>query len=293
MSYPQHDKCIVCGSAELTDLKDYSETALCKCNHCSMVFSRNIPSTHELEEYYSRENYNRTAYLSPITVNRYIALLDEFEKYRKTNRILDVGAGYGFLLKIAKSKGWEVYGTELTDDAVEHCKAEGIEMRKGNLHEVGFEEGMFDVITSIEVIEHLNTPNELVGEMKRLLRPGGKAYLTTPNFNALLRYRLKSKYDVIEFPLHLCYYTKRTLGKLFKDHGFQVEKIRTTGISLTRLRTSKGKSNQDYVSETSDDEMIRYRIERNWFLRVGKGMINGILNLFKVGDSLKASFIKK
>ena len=293
MSYPQHQHCLICNSDKLTNLPEYSDTSLCKCQNCSFVFARNVPSQQDLEEFYGGENYNRTNYLSPITISRYEELLDGFEKYRKTNKILDVGSGYGFLLKIARKRGWEVYGTELTDDAVNFCSEEGINMRKGNLNEVGFDPDMFDIVTSIEVIEHLNNPNELVKEMMRIVRPGGKVYMTTPNFNAVLRYRLKSKYDVIEFPLHLCYYTAKTLKKLYRSHGFEIEKIRTTGISLTRLRTSKGKSNQDYVSETSDDEMIRYRIEHNWILRMGKGITNGFLNLFKIGDSLKASFIKK
>ncbi len=293
MSYPQHNNCLICNSDQLLNLEAYSDTSLCKCQECSFVFARNIPSRKELEDFYNSDNYNRTNYLSPITIARYEELLDDFEKYRKTNKILDVGAGCGFLLEIALARGWEVYGTEFTDDAVEYCKEKGIQMRKGSLDEVNFDPEMFDVVTSIEVIEHINNPNVLVSEMKRVIRPGGKVYMTTPNFNAVLRYRLKSQYDVIDFPLHLCYYTPKSLRKLYTNHGFEVEKLRTTGISLTRLRTSKGKSNQDYVSETSDDEMIRYRIERNWFLKIGKRLTNGFLNLFKIGDSLKASFIKK
>ena len=145
----------------------------------------------------------------------------------------------------------------------------------------------------IEVIEHINNPNEYLKKANEILRKGGKFYLTTPNFNSYLRYRLKENYNVIEYPNHLCYYTRKTLAKLFNDNGFRTHKIQTTGISLTRLRTSKGKSDQEYVSETSDDEMVRYKIERNKTLRIGKRMINSILNLFKIGDSLKGSFIKE
>lgn len=293
MMYQLHSNCLLCNSNRLRDLKEYSETSLCKCQDCSFIFARKIPTSEELENFYGGENYNRTNYLSPITVHRYQELLDDFEKYRKTNKILDVGAGCGFLLEIALKRGWEVYGTELTEDAVHHCSEKGISMRKGNLKDAAFDEGMFDVITSIEVIEHINNPTELVPEMNRILRKGGKTYLTTPNFNAVLRYRLKSKYDVISFPLHLCYYTPKTLRKIFENNGFETQKIRTTGISFTRLKTSKGISNQDYVSETSDDEMMRYRIERNKFLKMGKAITNWFLNLFKIGDSLKASFIKK
>ena len=52
-------------------------------------------------------------------------------------------------------------------------------MRKGSLEEVEFDADMFDIVTSIEVLEHLNNPNTLVKEMKRIVRPGGKVYMTT------------------------------------------------------------------------------------------------------------------
>lgn len=231
--------------------------------------------------------------MSPITINRFNDLLDHFEQYRQTGKILDIGAGYGFFLEIARQRGWEVYGVELTDEAVDYCKSKGITMYKGELHEVNLEPEKFDVIISIEVIEHINNPNEYLKEAHKLLRKGGEFYVTTPNFDSLLRYRLKEKYNVIEYPNHLCYYTRKTLRKLFETNNFTTKSIRTTGISLTRLKTSKGKSSQSFVSETSDDEMLRYRIEKNKSLRLFKRVTNSVLNLFNVGDSLKGNFVKK
>lgn len=264
---------------------------LTKCDSCTLVFSKKNPSRTELISFYENE-YRRTAFFSSITVSRYNELLDSFEKYRKTNKLLDVGAGNGFFLEIAKARGWEVYGTELTEQAVTVCSNKGIHMRQGCLNEVGFDTEMFDVITSFEVIEHINNPKLIVAEMYRTLRKGGKTYITTPNFNSLLRYRLKENYDVIEYPNHLVYFTKQTIKKLFKDEKFKVKHIKTTGISLTRIKTSKGKSNQEYVSETSDDEMIRHRIEKSKALKMGKRLTNWVLNIFGVGDSLKGTFIK-
>ena len=98
---------------------------------------------------------------------------------------------------------------------------------------------------------------------------------------------------MIDYPNHLCYYTPKTLTKLFTEHGFNKERLETTGISITRLKTSKGKSNQQYVSETSDDEMLRYRIEKNALLKFGKSISNSVLNLLKIGDSMKATFVKE
>ncbi|MDX2359908.1 MAG: class I SAM-dependent methyltransferase [Crocinitomicaceae bacterium] len=273
-------------------MKGYESPALYSCKDCSFVFTKKIPEHKELIEHYS-SNYAITRYFSPITAKRYSDLLDSFEPFRKTNRILDIGCGHGFFLEIAMQKGWEVYGSELTEASVKECSKKGIKMFHGELKDGPFENDFFDIIVSIEVIEHINSPQEFVDQIYKLLRKGGEFYMSTPNFNSTLRYRLKADYDVIEYPNHLSYYTHKTLTKLFLDHQFLVDKISTTGISITRLKTSKGKSNQEYVSETSDDEMLRYRIERNIFLRAGKSITNGILNLFKIGDSLKASFIKK
>lgn len=291
-SVKQHNVCLICGSEELQAKPRYEAVNLCQCKSCGFVFSRNIPSWDEISEYYA-DDYELTSYISPITVKRYHELLDTFESERKTNKILDIGAGYGFFLEIAKERGWEVFGTEITQNAVEICRSKGIQMFEGPLHQINFDNLQFDVVVSIEVLEHINTPKEFVGKINDLLRPGGLFYLSTPNFDAALRYYLGNKYDVIEYPNHLCYYTKKTLALLMENHGFETLNIRTTGISFTRIKTSKGKSDQDYVAETSDDEMLRYKIEKNGGLRAMKTAANGMLNLLKAGDSLKGTFRKK
>jgi 2-polyprenyl-3-methyl-5-hydroxy-6-metoxy-1,4-benzoquinol methylase len=63
-------------------------------------------------------------------------------------------------LEVAKRKGWEVYGTEYTDEAVAICAAKGINMIKGKLNPAHYAAESFDIITSFEVIEHINNPNE-------------------------------------------------------------------------------------------------------------------------------------
>ena len=288
----QNTACILCSSANIAAYKGYESVGLIKCNPCKFIFCKNIPSKDELNKYYT-DSYERTRYLSPITISRFNELLEGFEKYRKTGKILDIGAGYGFFLEIARQKGWDVYGTEITDEAVTHCKKKGIKMSKGELQNISLEENTFDVIVAIEVLEHVNNPGEYIEHAHKALRKGGFFYITTPNFNAILRYHLRDKYNIIGYPNHLCYFTNKTLRKLVANYGFKTQKIATTGISLTRLKTSKWKSNKEFVSETSDDEMMRYKIERSRTLKLMKRISNGILNFFKIGDSLKGSFIKK
>lgn len=287
----QHNNCLICNSNGLERIPGYEAAHLCQCKSCNFVFSQQIPSQQELIEHY--EGYGRNDYLSPLTILRYNELLDEFEQYRNSGKLLDVGCGIGYFLEEAKKRGWEVYGTEYTDEAVEICSKKGIQMNQGKLETSNYDVESFDIITSFEVLEHINNPVEELTNFNSLLRKGGLVYLTTPNFNSLLRYRLKAAYNVICYPEHLSYYSPKTLKKVFSKSGFSVKKIKTTGISLTRLKTSQGKSNQELISETSDDEKMRNQFESKWYLKKMKALINWVLTLIGKGDSLKGYFIKK
>jgi 2-polyprenyl-3-methyl-5-hydroxy-6-metoxy-1,4-benzoquinol methylase len=286
-----HQNCLICNSEKLEELKGYEKFHLCQCKKCNFVFAKKIPTLQELEEHY--DGYGRNDYLSPITIKRYNQILDKFEEYRETGNLLDVGCGIGLFLEVAKKRGWNVYGTEYTDEAIRICKSKGIQMKKGKLNPADFEGIEFDILTSIEVLEHINNPIEELNNFNKLLRTNGIVYATTPNFNSLLRYKLKQAYNVICYPEHLGYYTPKTITNVFKKCGFSKVKIETTGISITRLKTSQKKSTQAFVSKESDDEVLRNKMENNKLLGLAKKIINTSLTIAGKGDSLKVTFKKK
>ena len=290
MQEEYHLSCLICNNPKLKDLEYYKHAFLTKCQNCNFVFSRKIPSQKELNKHY--EGYGRNDYLSPITIKRYNELLDKFEKFKKTGKILDVGCGVGYFLDEAKKRGWEVYGTEYTNEAIKICKNKEIHMQEGKLNPKNYTDEEFDVITSFEVLEHINNPVEEIKIFHKLLRLGGLVYLTTPNFNSISRYYLKSKYNIITYPEHLSYYTPKTLKKLFKSSNFKAYKIETTGISITRIKTSMGISDQPLISVKSDDERIRKQLESNKVLKKVKTLINYGLTIFGRGNSLKGWFVK-
>lgn len=285
------ENCLICNSNDIHSIDGFEHAHLHKCADCNFVFSSRIPLKSELDEIY-KDEFNHTTYFSPITIIRYEKLLANFEPYRKTNRILDVGAGCGFFMETAKKNGWDVVGTEISELCIDKCNEKGLDIYRGELQSINFDPEQFDVIVGLEIIEHVPNPKGMLEEMYRLLRKGGLLYITTPNFNALNRFRLKGQYDVVNYPIHLTYFTPKTLRKTAKIIGFNPKKMCTTGYSITRVKTSKGMSNQAYVSETSDDEILRQKIEGSAFLKFGKWLLNGFLNLFKVGDSLKAFLVK-
>jgi 2-polyprenyl-3-methyl-5-hydroxy-6-metoxy-1,4-benzoquinol methylase len=290
-NYQEHNECLVSGSKSLKQLKGYEKHYLVKSRPLGFVFCSRIPTQDELVKHY--EGYGRQNYLSPITIKRYNEWLDEFEKYRKTGKILDIGCGIGLFLLEAQKRGWEVYGSEFTDKAIEICRSQGINMHQGKLDPSWFPDETFDVITSFEVLEHINNPIEEVQNINRILRKGGLFSFTTPNFNAVARYVLRSDYNVIGYPEHLSYYTKRTMNYLLSKAGFKQKKLATTGISLTRIRTSlNNASKEDYVGQTSTDEKLRVHLENNKLSYFVKRVVNGTLNRLGLGSSMTGRYEK-
>lgn len=284
--------CPLCGSHDMRALKEYSKHHLVKCRNCSFVFSRKIPSDSELAYVYNTFFIIQQS-VSPITVKRYNEMLDYFEPFRKTNNIIDVGCGDGYFLDEAKKRGWNVYGTEYMDTKVEFCRQKGINMSQGILDPRNYAPEFFDVIVSIEVIEHINNAKDEIKNFYSMLRPGGIVYLTTPHYNSLSRHLFHGKWNIIDYPSHLSYYTKKTLRRLFKDAGFTLTRFATTGFSISQAKLSLRKGSRQPSTSTVSDTGVRTAIERNRFLQLAKKSVNSLLTAFNLGDTIKSVFVKK
>lgn len=280
--------CLICNHPDFKILKGYEKNHLVKCKSCGFVFCENIPEEKELLEYYTF--YPRNSINSNITIKRYNKLLDEFEAYRKTNNLIDIGCGDGYFLAEAKKRGWTVYGTEFTNTAMEICSEKGIIMNRGALSTDSYEGIRFDVVTSFEVIEHINYPQQEINVVSSVLRSGGLFYFTTPNFNSISRMVLKDRcVKIVGYPEHLAYYTPKTIVALLKMHGLVKIKLLTTGIDFNQFKNNRKKNNQHLKVE----ESLREKAETRFFYKHIKGIVNQALNLSKTGDTMKIWAIKK
>jgi 2-polyprenyl-3-methyl-5-hydroxy-6-metoxy-1,4-benzoquinol methylase len=287
-------KCPLCGSQHLKIMKGYEKDTIVRCNDCTFVFCKKIPADAELQKYY--EGYPSFQTVSDVTIKRYNQLLDELEKFRVNNTIIDVGCGEGFFLEQAVKRGWNAYGTEYAEQYIETCRKKNINMAPGKFEPENYSPRFFDALISIEVIEHINYPSAEVKNFSEAVRSGGIVYLTTPNFNSISRRMLKEKWNVISYPEHLTYFTPKTITKIFDSNGFRMQKIKTTGISIGRLKVSMGKKKINSAAENISrvkDEKLREGIEKNIFLRLIKAFINFLLTVSGTGDTLKAYFIKR
>jgi SAM-dependent methyltransferase len=287
-----HQRCLICGGASLKALPKFDRYGLVQCAACGFVFCRPIPSKEDLDRHYHGYGSGQHGYVSPITVKRYEEILDRMAPYRQSGKMLDVGCGSGHFLVTAARLGWEVYGTEYSDTLYEVCAAKGIRMALGPLEPEDYEPESFDVLTSFEVLEHINNPLEELAKFYRLLRPGGLVYCTTPNFNALQRYQLGPEYSIISYPEHLSYYTRKTLREVFERAGFETLEVATTGLSLSRAKPKSKSGPQKITGQDAPDEVARQKIESNALLGLAKSAANGLLSATGTGLTLKGYFRK-
>lgn len=156
------------------------------------------------------------------------------------DRVLDLGCGAGAFTAIAASArpGTRVVGADVAEAALARARAAhpGLEFRLVPFDgPLPFEDGAFTVVWASEVIEHVADTAMWLSEVRRVLVPGGRLLLTTPDHG-----RLRLLIDGIERhsePLgdHLHLYTGRSLRELLGEFGFGEVSVRAaSGPPLLR-----------------------------------------------------------
>jgi SAM-dependent methyltransferase len=152
------------------------------------------------------------------------AILESFlegikDKLRTQNselKILDVGCGTGANLEMLKNFG-EPEGVDVSDDALEFCKAKGLKVHKGLAEKLPFEDESFDVVTALDVVEHLDDDIAGLKEMNRVMKNSGRALIFVPAFMWLWGVQD----DVSN---HRIRYTKKQIVERLKSAGFEIER---------------------------------------------------------------------
>jgi SAM-dependent methyltransferase len=140
---------------------------------------------------------------------------------KKGARTLDLGAGSGALAEQLKNAGFNVMGVDISDDF-----SLDVEFVQADLNDPNFAAQIkppFDLITSVEVIEHLENPTAFLRSIDSLLSPSGVAILTTPNVEnaaARIKYFLSGKLRIMDHhspehitPIHLDLFTRQLIPR--------------------------------------------------------------------------------
>ncbi len=105
---------------------------------------------------------------------------------RPVQRYLEVGAGEGYGLEVAREMGWEVFGQDISLQFAEQVKKRlGITLQLGILNSETYPKGHFDFIYMDSVLEHVSDPINFMEILKGYLAPGGVLYVVLPNEDSL------------------------------------------------------------------------------------------------------------
>lgn len=143
-------------------------------------------------------------------------------------KLLEIGCGSGDQLKFLQRLGWNVEGLDLDPVATEIATSRGLRVYTGSLEKQYFSSQKFDVIVSSHVIEHVHDPVSLLRECRRILNPGGKLIIVTPNTTSLFHKWFGSNWLHLDSPRHLHLFNSASLRRAAEAADLSICKITST-----------------------------------------------------------------
>jgi SAM-dependent methyltransferase len=266
------------------------------CGGCGVYFLNPMPTLEYLSNAYPRDYY---AYSVPSAARtpgplrkrmwRLIRHLIFFTsgwtgdpKFPRPGSMLDIGCGAGHFLFYMREKGWTVRGVELNSDAAAAGREGGLDIFGGTLHDAELPSAAFDYVRSNHSFEHIHNPREVLREIRRIVRPGGRLFIGVPNLAGLMPKMWGPYWWYLGAPVHTYGYTPASISRLLAEEGFQVEKISynstfagITGSLQIWLNRNNGKGSEEGWVVKS----LALRLFGHWLAR--------IIDLFRAGDCME------
>jgi SAM-dependent methyltransferase len=239
--------CAVCGSDEVIPLAvgedfeyrtspDAFLAVQCKC--CELVYLNPRPAMGELDRIYPPDyhafDFSADRYGFVYKVRRRLEakrLLKACKGLSADARIIDVGCGDGFHLKLLKDFGqktWQLEGIDMSDRAAEIGQRQGLTIHPGVVQSVDLPKGSYDLALMIATVEHVDDPQAVLTAVRDLLKPGGRLVLVTDNTDTLDFKWFKGRHwGGYHFPRHWQLFNPKTLRRLADVTGLEVVECST------------------------------------------------------------------
>ena len=201
---------------------DRNHCRIVQCKKCGLVFANPI-----FDDDYILDLYRNFAFINELQVD--LMGEDYLEQLRESGSViggkgnlLEIGCGNGCFLKKAKEFGFNVYGVEPGKNAVDQADQDV----KGNIindvFKAGlYEEKFFDLVCVIQVFDHLIDPNDVLRNIRKVMKENGHILVVSHNVRFYLTRILGEKSSMYDIE-HIYLFDKVTIKKLLEKHGFQV-----------------------------------------------------------------------
>lgn len=206
-----------------------------------------LPSYYESKDYISHTDSNRTWFEKLYHIIRNRAIKQKVSLIENCNgekgKVLDFGCGTGDFLVAACSSNWKTFGIEPNEKAALLTKSKGLCLAKSTTE---FEDNFFDVVTLWHVLEHVPNIEELIIELKRIIKPTGTIIVAVPNFKSFDAKYYGKYWAAYDVPRHLWHFSKTAIHKLFAMNHLKVKEVKpmlfdSFYVSLLSEKNKSGK----------------------------------------------------
>ncbi|MBI5847780.1 MAG: class I SAM-dependent methyltransferase [Nitrospirae bacterium] len=243
--------------------KKEGEFSVVQCRACGLIYTNPRPDKHEIRSYYPETTHyyvlsnaafvpiktvkgiyrillqyfrgyfpekNRSrliqCLLYPVYLSRKIKFdIEGIPHYQQRGRLLEIGCSYGKFLHEMKQLGWEVQGTDMSEEAVSTGrKVFGLPLINADIDEFDPAQASFDVIIMRMFLEHAPSPRRILEKAARWLRPQGQLIISVPDVSGIESRLFRNYFYGLHLPNHLYHFTPETLGAYLKSSGFRTVK---------------------------------------------------------------------
>ena len=202
-----------------------------RCQSCKLMAVENVPA--DLSPYYSEGYFTGDVTLDgyidydldkEVTKKTYVSYLDVLDKYIDKQAgisMFEVGCATGFFMDLARQKGWQTEGIDISEYAVKKAREKGLVATVAVLESYQSIK-KFDVVAMQDLIEHVKDPVDVIGRAGNLLTENGLLLITTPDAGSLWARVWKKNWHAFVPPQHLFYFSAKNLTSILEKNGFQV-----------------------------------------------------------------------
>jgi SAM-dependent methyltransferase len=275
------------------------EYQLIQCGRCSLAFLDPMYEDHELSNFYPKNYYafvdrfsaKPSNFLWTFARTLLVGHRDHPTKdpqFEKPGRMLDVGCGSGWFISQMREQGWRVTGVEPNAAAADFGRTEkGLDIFPGSLLDAAFPDKSFDYVRLNHSFEHMNDPNRILKELRRILADDGKLMIGVPNragWNARI---FGAYWWHLALPLHTFSYSTQTLSQMLDKHGFDVHKIEFN----TEKLAIQG-SLQMYLNRKNPSLGTQGWVANSRLIRIAATSLARIQNALGVADAIEITATK-